>query len=165
MIEEVRPADIILYEATPLDSFITRAVGAAQLLLGIGRTSITYSHVAIAAWTRGFQHESKFPFSGRFPVDESRRYEVWRLRGIDDDKRKIILRDCQMHSGELYPLDTLLTAGLIVHRRMKVCSQWAAARCFRAGYDFKKEGLRIVAPDVMRDSGILHYIGEGGKLK
>ncbi len=160
---KIEPADVILYVATPRDEFITRAVGAIQLLRGVGRRAIPYSHVALASWSPRMQFESKWPWSGEYRIDESRSYEVWRFKDIDHEKRTAILRDCEMNRFELYPLDTLLTGGLITHRHAMVCSQWAAARCAVAGYRFSKEGLRIVAPDVMTDSGLIRFIGKGGR--
>lgn len=159
----IQPADLILYEATPRDALITRMVGATQLLLGAGSRPITYSHVAIAAYEDGWQYESKWPRSGHFPVDQGRSYEVWRLKGSDAGRRAAILLDCMRHSGELYPLDTLATFGLITHRHAMVCSQWAAARCLAGGYGFEREGFPIVAPDVMLDAGILDFVCDGGR--
>jgi hypothetical protein len=160
---EIEPADLILYEATPRDALITRLIGAAQLVRGVGSGAMTFSHVAIAAWTKGYQYESKWPTSGHYPIDDTRSYEVWRLHGITHAKKQLILGSCSANAGEWYPLDTLLTFGLITHRHAMVCSQWAAARYSVVGYDFRRNGLPIVAPDAMADTRIAAYIGRGGR--
>ena len=163
MIAKIQPGDLILYLATPRDALVTRAVGAFQLLFGVGKKAATYSHVAIAAWSPRMQFEAKWPWSGHYRVDEKRAYEVWRLRDLTHQKRAAILADCQAHCYELYALDTLLTFGLVTHRHAMVCSQWAAARYAAGGYRFAKDGHHIVAPDVMTDAGFLQYIGTGGR--
>ena len=149
----VKPADWILYTVTGQSELISRAVAAAQLLLGIGHGREVYSHVALVSERPEWQYESKFPFPGHFPVDISRPYEIWRIGDPSDTQRLRALEWCHRHIGIRFPynLSGLLTDGLVAARRSYVCSQYAAAAWHSAGVKVSPEGNRILAPDVIPD--------------
>lgn len=147
---EGKPADLILYTAAGGDD-LSRAVGAGQFVLGIGKSKRLYSHVALKAFSPGFQHEAKFPFVGFFPIDITRPYEVWRLPGMTHEKAAAMIHEAMRHHGDIYGLATLFTAGRLVLRHEEVCSQLIDMCAKKAGYHFDKERLGILAPDSIPD--------------
>ena len=148
-----KPGDWILYNVDGRSEFISRAVAAGQLLLGIGHGREAYSHVALVSERPQWQYESKFPFPGHYPIDITRAYEVWRIGDPTSAQRAKALNWCQRHIGARYPynMSGLLTDGLVALRRSYVCSQYAAAAWAAAGVRVSAEGQRILAPDVIPD--------------
>lgn len=150
-----QPGDLILYPVTGKSWWVSRLIGAVQLIFGVGKKKTLYSHVAIFSQEhRGklFEFESRWPRSGQYPVDTSRPFEIWELLDVDDEKRSRIIRWCVDHQGERYPLFTLVSFGIARFKHEAVCSQWAARAYASVGIHFSKEGERIVSPDVMPDS-------------
>lgn len=147
---EGKPADLVLYTADGGDE-LSRVVGAAQLVLHAGHSKRLYSHVAMLAYTPGYQWEAKFPFVGRFPIDITRPYEVWQVPGLTHGQRLDILHEAQRHNGDLYNLLGLFTDGRLSWRHAEVCSQLAGICYAKGGVDFSKEGMRILAPDMIPD--------------
>ena len=151
MKEQPRHGDIVLYSVTGQSEDSSKLVATAELWFGRGRSAARYSHVGIRSYSPGRNYESRWPVSGLFDIDPHRSYDIVRIEGMSDDQLHEVVDDCARHSGEWYPLDTLVTFGLIRHKNMKVCSQWAAARFAKAGVHFHKEGMPIVSPDAIAD--------------
>lgn len=119
-----KPGDIILY---PCDRELSsRIVGAGELLLGVGEADrIQYSHAAIMAMTPGYQYEAKFPLTGRFKIDTSRVYEVWRIGDPTPEQRLGIIRWCREREHRLYDLLGVLTRGRLSIPGTYYCSRFA----------------------------------------
>ena len=144
--------DLILYNVNGRSEFISRLVGAGQLILGIGHSREVYSHVAVMSDRKGYQFEAKVPRAGEFPIDDSREYEVWRIGDPTDAQRDDILRWCRKHAGDWYNLTGLLTDGLVALRRTYVCSQFGGRAYKAAGIRISSEGNRVLAPDAIPDA-------------
>ncbi len=147
---EPQPGDIILYPVTGQSNWISRLIGAAQLIIGIGKGYETYSHVAILA-PNGRQYEAKWPRTGNFLIDDSRVFEVWSLGNLTDAQRRQVLMWCRCHVGEWYNMIGLLTGGLFGLPRTAVCSQFAGHAYESAGVSIHQEGLAILSPDAIPD--------------
>ncbi len=131
---DAQPGDFILYPCDPRSAFSSRFVGAGELLVGLGgRGKQMYSHAAILSFTSGWQYEAKFPFTGRFKIDTSRVYEVWRIGDPTEKQRLQIVRWCRQHEGDCYNLIGVLTAGLIELPGTYYCSQFACLAYVSAG--------------------------------
>ena len=141
---EIYPGDVILYSANATSkSIISRAVVAGEILAGIGGKGL-YSHAAVVATTPGYQYEAKFPFTGRFKIDTSRPYEVWRLGPLTEGERLGIVRWCQDHRGYPYDLPGLLTFGLLKLPGFFYCSRFACLAYASVG---RHPGDLIMSPD------------------
>lgn len=139
------PGDIIVYPADAQSkSFASRAVVAGEIMAGLGNGLRQYSHAAVVARYDGWQHEAKFPFTGYFPIDKSRPYEVWQLADLTDSERSRILSWCWDHDGDAYNLIGVLTFGRINLPGTYYCSQYACLAYASVG---RHPGDRIMSPD------------------
>jgi hypothetical protein len=149
--ENPRPADIILYPVTPRSGWTSRLVAAGEMILGSGKGAELYSHAALVSYSPGLQWEAKVPWVGLYRIDKTRTYEVWRLPGMTDEMREIILDEAKSHKGDWYNLIGLLTAGLLGPRNQEVCSQLVGICYAKAGIKIGKEGLLLLSPDAIAD--------------
>ena len=141
---EPLPGDVILYPAGPKSALSSRLIVAGEIIAGLGDGMKQYSHAAVLSSTTGYQYEAKFPFTGRFPIDTSRPYEIWRLGDLTGEERTKILRWCRAHEGHLYNLIGVLTLGKINLPGTYYCSQFACLAYNAAG---KHPGDLILSPD------------------
>lgn len=150
MISEPRAGDIVLYTVSGRSEFSSRVVAAGELLAGMGRGAVQFSHAAVLDHG-GFQYEAKWPKTGRYPVDIARPYEIWRIEGMTQIQRHEVLMWCARHVGEWYDIVELLTFGLIQHRNRSVCSQFVDRAFRRAGVRLGREGQALLSPDAIAD--------------
>lgn len=146
-----QPGDLIAYPVTPHSAWTSKAVAVAQMLRGIGKGDVMYSHVAGKAADAGMQYESKWPKAGLYPIDHARLYEVWRIGDPSPAQTARATAWWEEHRGDRYNLLGLLTGGLLGLPHEEVCSQYYADGWHAAGFHFKAEGQRIVAPNVLVD--------------
>lgn len=147
---EPRQGDIILYPVTPKSGWTSRLVAAGEMALGIGNSLEAYSHAAILT-EDGQEWEAKWPRIGKFPIDRTRIFEVWNVGNPTDDQRRAILLEAATHKGDWYNMTGLLSDGRLWIPHTEVCSQLVGI-CYKAGgIHLKKEGQRILAPNVIVD--------------
>lgn len=140
----VKPGDVILYPAGPKSALSSRLVVCGEIMAGLGSGLVSYSHAAVVARTPGYQYEATFPFTGRFKIDTSRPYEVWRLGDLTDLERGVVTKWCADHVGHPYNLTGVLTFDLIRLPGTYYCSQFACLAYAAAG---KHPGDLIMSPD------------------
>jgi hypothetical protein len=119
--------DFILYPADEeSEELSSRAVVAMEILAKIKtRKHHQYSHAAIVANTPDHQFEAKFPLTGLFPIDTSRRYEIWQVQDLTLDERRGITRWCLDHTRLPYDVLGLFTAGHLRLPYTYYCSRFA----------------------------------------
>jgi len=144
---EPKPGDVILYPADGMSSLASRLVAAGELLAGLGKGLVQYSHAAILD-VEGYQFEAYFPKTRYSKIDQKRLYEIWRLGEITPAERQRILGWCKAHVGRWYNLIGVLTADHIRIPDTYYCSQFAGLAYAAIG---KKVGDRIMSPDSIPD--------------
>lgn len=155
-----RTGDLIAYPVTPHSSITSKIVGIAEMLRGIGKGDVMYSHVAGKAADAGMQYEQKWPRAGLYTIDHSRRYQVWRIGDPTPAQTAKAVAWWEAHRGDRYNILGLLTAGILGLPHEEVCSQFYADGWHAAGIHFKSEGERIVAPNVLIDHPGARLIAE-----
>ncbi len=162
------PGDLIAYPITPHSALISKLVGVAQMMRGIGRGEVMYSHVAGQAKHPLEQYEAKWPHADLYPIDRTRTREVWRVGHPTDAQRARAIAWWEDHRGDHYNMLGLLTAGFLGLPHEEVCSQFYADGWHAAGVHFKAEGQRIVAPNVLVDHPearlIARYVPRVGRV-
>jgi hypothetical protein len=153
-----KPGDLILYTVSGRSGWTSKLVAIGQLLVGVGRGTEQYSHVAILSNRPGRQWEWKFPRSGEFRVDRTRAYEVWRIGEPNEYQRQRILDYCAVCRGEWYNLIGLFTDGLLGLPHTAVCSQGAGRAYEFSGIRIGTEGKTFPAPDAIPDAHGAHLI-------
>ncbi len=113
-------------------------------MAGLGGGMTMYSHAAILALSPGWEYEAKFPFTGRFKIDTSRPYEIWRIGDPSLNERAQIIKWCKEHEGDLYNLVGVATLGLVNLPNTYYCSQFACLAYASAGLH---PGDKIMSPD------------------
>lgn len=139
-----KPGDVILYPANGKSALSSRLVVAGEIIAGLGGGLEQYSHAAVLSQTPGKQYEATFPFTGHYPIDTSRTYEVWRLGDPSDAQRRRILDWCRSKRGKLYNLLGVLTCGKLQLPDTYYCSQFACLAYAAAGI---VAGDAIMSPD------------------
>lgn len=148
---EPKGGDIILYPVTPKSAWSSKLVVIGEILFGAGKGLEHYSHVGIVSDTPGYQFEAVWPRVCRSKIDKSRPYEIWRIEGLDDMKRREILAFCRARCGEWYNMIGLLTFGLIGFKHTEVCSQFAGFAYASVGIKISAEGKRLLSPNAIAD--------------
>jgi hypothetical protein len=138
------PGDAILYPAGPRSELTARIVAAGEELAGMGKGFEGYSHAAIMAQEQGWQWEAKFPLTGRYLIDTSRVYEVWRLGNPTPDQRLKALKWCRQNKNRLYDLLGVLTFGRLRMPGTFYCSEFACMAYAAAGLH---PGDKIMSPN------------------
>lgn len=138
------PGDIILYPAGPKSALSSRLVVAGEIIAGMGGGMKMYSHAAVLAESPGYQYEATFPLTGKFKIDTSRPYEIWRIGDPTDAQRATILNWCIKHIGDLYNLIGVMTFGLIALPNTYYCSEFA---CMAYSWAGLHPGDKIMSPD------------------
>lgn len=145
------PGDVVLYPVTPRSPLGSRLVAIGELLFGTGRRETGYSHAAILAEDLRFTYEAKWPKIGRYPIDQSRPYEVWSADGILQSQRDSILMSARKQCGQWYDVGALVTFGLINHKNMAVCSELVGS-CYKwAGIRIPIDRGLLLSPNAIAD--------------
>ena len=146
-----RAGDLIAYVVTPQSPWTSKAVAVMQIIRGLGKGDVIYSHVAAWAADRDQQYEQVWPRAGLNPIDFSRAFEVWRIGDPSPAQTALAVRWWKAHLDDRYNMIGLLTGGLLGLPHEEVCSQYYADGWHAAGVHFQAEGARIVAPNVLVD--------------
>lgn len=160
--------DLIAYPVTPHSAWTSKVVGIAQMLRGLGKGDVMYSHVAAYGTRAGSQYEAKWPRANVYEIDHTRLYEVWRIGSPTPAQTAQAVAWWELHRGDRYNMLGLLTAGIFGLPHEEVCSQFYADGWHAGGVHFKSEGARIVAPNVLIDHPdarlIARYVPRVGRV-
>lgn len=143
-----KPGDIVLYPVDGRSSLASKLVAIGELLWGKGRGPEQYSHVAILE-DRDHTLEARWPKTGRYRLNKNRLYEIWRVDGISDAERQLVLHWAYLHSNEWYNLGALFF-GLFQSKHSEVCSTFVAHALEHAGVVHRKFS-KFTTPNQIRD--------------
>lgn len=120
----IQPADILLYRIGPNASWIEKAIGWGQRVIGQAPGTVAYDHAAIATSHVGLI-ESYWPkVRKRLYNSTDPTLEAWRVKGITVARQNQVLTYAAQHVGEWYNLTGILTLGLVQLGHSAVCSQF-----------------------------------------
>jgi hypothetical protein len=156
MMKDWLSGDIILYPIVPSSRRLDRAIGMAQRLMGyVGKQ---YCHCAIYD-DDGYDYEARWPRVGYYRVDMKSPFEIYRIVGITELQRQLMIFYAATHAGEPYDVWALLTAGIVQKKQEEVCSQLVAeslryAKLIASGTRFEKpDDIRGLVPMLLIDKG------------
>ena len=150
---DIMPGDVALYVVDKNAPWSAKAVGVGEKI-GLHYFGKQYSHVTVLAEEEGWQYEETFPWAQRSRLDESRRFEIWRIGRLTLPERAMILRWWHKKIrwlkigpwwiGHPYNLVGVCTGGIIRLPGTYFCSQAAGMSYQAAGRGF---GDDIMSPD------------------
>lgn len=124
----VQPGDILLFRVGPGSSWLDRAIGWGQKLIGQAPTKTAYCHATMVGPDQAHMYESRWP---RFHNPEIKwddllkrnPIEVYRIKDVTPQQVDGMMKSAATHLGEWYPLLDIFTFGKLQIGGVCYCSE------------------------------------------
>lgn len=158
----VQPGDLLLFRVSSSSNWLDKAIGWGQRMIHQAPTDAEYCHVAIVGPDSDRMYEAVWPKFHNVPIDlgkiqKNLIVELYRVKDATPEQVAKVVNFCESLIGDMYPVISILTFGILTVGHAPYCSQ-AAWRAWMHADRILCQDERMVSPDDIAASSQLTRI-------
>ncbi len=147
----ILPGDIFLFDATPAVHLYERFIAAVELLLGKGKETKAYYHVAMYVGNTNIV-EAVWPKVHEVPIYFTKDFDVYRLKEYNADIANQAVKNAIKKVGEHYAVGYFFTLGLWKEKNEEICSRLVWDSYNEANKKLTLPDYNFITPEVLAAS-------------